>query len=189
MALLIALGGLAASTAYFNRQLLTLCVPHKFARLLLNVASAAGRLVDCPTLFWALPVALLDNGSVALFHHTLQRLLLECDLARFLKVLLADLLLGRVKPSDIGVVALFNVLVRALEYGCLLDGLDLVLVKDAPQPRLRVNFCIGEVNPPLHCRLPTLSVPDNLCMAEICPNGCGKEQCDQKSGYLKREKE
>ena len=75
MALFITFGRCAASTAYFNWELFTSGVPNKLAGLLLNVASAAGGLIHCPALFWALPVALLDYGPVALFHHTLGKFL------------------------------------------------------------------------------------------------------------------
>ena len=168
MALLFTFPRLAALPTDFNWEFLALGVPNKFAGLLFNVTGATGRLIHCPALLRAFPIALLDYGSVTLFHHSHQSLLLEGDLAGLLKVLLADLFLGRVKCGHVGVVTLFNILMGALEDGRLLDGLDLVLVKDAPQARLWVNFSGGEVDPTLHCSLSALSVAHNLRRMEIC---------------------
>jgi hypothetical protein len=72
---------------------LLLCVADKLARLLLDVLGGAGALVDGLALLGATAVANLLDGLVALLHGLVEGLLLEGDLARLFKVLLANLFL------------------------------------------------------------------------------------------------
>ena len=53
-------------------------------------------------------IVYLLHRLVALLHGFIESLLLEGDLALFLKVLLADLLLGGLELGDVGEVALFD---------------------------------------------------------------------------------
>jgi hypothetical protein len=72
---------------------LLLGVADKLARLLLDVLGGAGALVDGLALLGAAAVADLLDGLVALLHGLVEGLLLEGDLARLFKVLLANLFL------------------------------------------------------------------------------------------------
>ena len=73
-------------------------------------------------------------------------LLLEGDLAGLLKVLLTDLFLSRLELSDIGVVALLDILVRALKNGVLLQGGDGLLLLHAAQAGVGVGLAAAEVD-------------------------------------------
>ena len=146
MALLRTLLGDTASTADLHRQLLAPGVSHKLAGLLLNVAGGAGGLVDGPALLRTLAVADLLERTVALLHGLLHSLLLEGDLTALLKVLLTNLFLSRRELSDIGVVALLHILVRALKNGILLQrchGLDPL---HTAEPSFRIVLTSAEVN-------------------------------------------
>jgi hypothetical protein len=88
----------------------------------------------------------LGSGFVALLHGLIEGLLLEGDLAALLKVLLADLLLGRLELGHVGEVALLGVLVRALQDGILLERGHLFLLVDAAEPRGGIVDTGAEVN-------------------------------------------
>ena len=127
MALLRSLLCGAASTADLNWQLLTPGVTNKLAGLLLNILGSTGGLVDSLANISTLAVAGLDQRPVAFLDILLDGLLLEGDLAGLLKVLLADLFLGRVELCDVGVVTLLHIFVCALEDGVLLQRCDSLL--------------------------------------------------------------
>merc|ERR1712183_989866 len=74
-------------------------------------------------------------------------LLLEGDLALLLKVLLAHLLLARLELGDIGVVALFSLLVGALQDWLLLQTGHLRQLLNAAQPSLSILLTVAEVDP------------------------------------------
>ena len=98
----------AACTANFNRELLAAGVSDKLAWLLLHILSRTGGFINSPALlralkytfrifflkpFYPLYLSITDflDGSVALLHGLVVGLLLECDAALLLKVLLANL--------------------------------------------------------------------------------------------------
>ena len=91
-------------------------------------------------------IANLFKGLVTLLHSLVESLLLEGDLAGFLKVLLADFLLGRGELCDVGVMALLNILVCAFKDGILLDGLDGLLFLNAAESSVWVILACTEVN-------------------------------------------
>jgi hypothetical protein len=101
--------------------------------LFLNVLGGTRRLIDGPALFRSLSIADLLEGLVALLDGLFDSLLFEGNLASFLKVLLADLLLGGGELCHIGVVALFDIFVGTLQNGVLLKGLDSLLLLNAAQ--------------------------------------------------------
>ena len=91
----------------------------------------------------------LLNGLVTLPHSLIEGLLLECDLTRLLKVLLAHLLLAGLELGHIGVVTLLDILVSTLQDGLLLQSRDLLLLLDTTQSSVRVLLTSTEVNPTL----------------------------------------
>ena len=93
-----------------------------------------------------LATADLHQGSVALLHCLVLRLLGEGDGAGLLKVLLADLLLAGLELGDVGVVALLRVLVGALQDGLLLQTGHRLLLVHAAEPRLLVRDAASEVD-------------------------------------------
>ena len=139
MALLRSLLCGAASTADLNWQLLTPGVTNKLAGLLLNILGSTGGLVDSLANISTLAIAGLDQRPVAFLDILLDGLLLKSDLAGLLKVLLADLLLGRVELSDICVVALLHILVCALKDGVFLQRCDSLHSLDAAKASVWVS--------------------------------------------------
>ncbi len=114
MALLFAFFSDATSSTNLHWKLLASRVSNKPAWLFLNVAGGTGGLVDSPALLRTLPVAHFGQGPVALLHILLKGLLLKGDLARLLKVFLANFLLGRLELCDVSVVALLHLFMGAL---------------------------------------------------------------------------
>ena len=164
VALLGSLVGDTASSADLNRELLALGVSNKLARLLLNILGGTAGLIDGPALLGSLAVAHLLKGPVALLDLLLLGLLLKGDLAGLLKVLLTDLLLGGVELCHVGVVALLDVLVGALEDGVFLEGGDSLLSLDTAETGVGVILAGTEVNTGATVLLPgrpgeTLAVP------------------------------
>ena len=104
----------------------------------------------------------LGGGLVALLHRLIEGLLLEGDLTALLKVLLADLLLGRLELGHIGEVALLGVLVGALQDGILLEGGHLLLLVDTAEASVGVILAGAEVNAAGHCVSPV--PPDGTMM-------------------------
>ena len=76
-------------------------------------------------------IANLFQRSVAFFDRLRGCHLLESDLALFLKVLVADFLLGWLKLGDVCVVTFLHLFVGALKDGVLLERLDSGLFEDA----------------------------------------------------------
>ena len=76
-------------------------------------------------------VANLLQGSVTFLHCLCAGHFLESDLALLLKVLVANLFLSRLELSHIRVVALFDLLVGALQYRVLFERLDCGLLENA----------------------------------------------------------
>ena len=101
----------------------------------------------------ALAVTDLLDRLVALPYGLIKGLLLEGDLAGLLKVLLANLLLGRFELGDVGVVALLDILVSTFQYRLLLQSCDLLLLLHAAQSRLGVLHTAAEVEASLHALL------------------------------------
>ena len=99
----------------------------------------------------ALPVANLPLWSEAFSHGLRRSLCPERDLAALLKVLLALLLLLRVEHGDVGVVALLNTLVGALQDRILGQGLHRLLF-DNTQSTVRLPGCLAEVDSSRHSR-------------------------------------
>ena len=161
VALLGTLLGDAAGTADLNGELLATRVADKLAGLLLDVLGGARGLVDGPALLGSLAVANLFKGLVALLHGLIESLLLESDLAGLLEILLTHFLLGSLKLRHIGVVALFDVLVGALEDGILLESGDGLLLLNTAEAGLRICLAAREVNSSRGCLilLPALPAP------------------------------
>ena len=136
----------AASTTDLNRELLTLGVANKLARLLLNVPGGTGGLIDGPALLGALAVAVLDEGSVAFLHSLLVSLLLKGDLTGLLEVLLTHLFLGRAELGHICIMALLHILVGTLQDGILLQGGHGLNLLNTAEARRRVGLAAREVN-------------------------------------------
>ena len=109
-----------ASPADLDGKFLTGGVSHELTRLFLHILGAAGGLVHSPALLRSLPVTNLLYRFVTFLNCFINSFLFEGDGALLLKVLLADLLLGRLELSDVGVVTLLGVLVSALQDGILL---------------------------------------------------------------------
>ena len=115
-----------------------------------------------------LATADLHQGSVALLHCLVLRLLGEGDGAGLLEVLLADLLLAGLELGDIGVVALLRVLVGALQDGILLQAGHLGHLVHAAEPGVGVRHAPAEVHPGREVALlPALAEPP----AEAGPPG------------------
>lgn len=136
VALLLALLHDAALAADLDGDLLALGVADELAAALVDVSRGAGRLVHGPALLGrvavaAVTVAPLDLRPQALPHRLADRLLGERDLALFLKVFLARLLLRRLEVGYVGVVALLHVLVSALQDRVLGDRLHVGVFDDA----------------------------------------------------------
>lgn len=149
VALLGTLSGSASGSADLDGQLFAVRVADKFARLLLNVLCRASTLVDGLALLRAVAVANLFDRFVAFLHRLVEGLLLEGDLARFLKVLFAHFFLGGVELREVGVVALLDVLVGALQDRILLERGDLLVFFDAAEAGVRIVLTAGEVDPAL----------------------------------------
>ena len=154
-------GKLLAASITFEMFALVLChcdnsflvvLTNKLAGLLLNITSGAGRFIHSSALLGSLSVADLVQWPVAFLNSLVGGLLSEDDLAPLLKVLLANLLLGRLKGGDIGVVALLIVLVRALEDGILLHREDSLLLLNATKAGLGVILAPSEVNSTSHLK-------------------------------------
>ena len=146
VALFLALFGDTSGAANLDGEFLAAGVSDELARLLLDVAGSAARFVDSLANIFALAVAVFDEGTVALLHGLLGSLLLEGDLTSFLEVLLADFFLSGDELRDVGVVALFDVLVGALEDGILPEGLDDFRVLDTAKASLGIVLAVGEVD-------------------------------------------
>merc|ERR1719234_679285 len=138
------------SSTDLNRELLTAGVSNKLAGLLLHILGCARGLVHCSALFRTLTIAHFLCGSVALPHCLVEGLLLERDLTGLLKVLFTDLLLAGFELSNICVVALLCVLVRALQDWLLLQTGHRLLLLDTAEPSLSILLTVAEVDPP--CR-------------------------------------
>ena len=121
MALLRTLLCDTSSTTDLNGELLTLGVTNKLARLLLNIPGSAGALKQCAAFLRTLTIANFLQGPIALFHTLIKCLLLESNLATFLKVLLTKLFLSWFKLCDVGVVAFLHTLVGAFQDGITLE--------------------------------------------------------------------
>jgi hypothetical protein len=135
-----------SSATDLNGELLAGSVTDKLAGLLLNVLGGTGGLVHCPALFWALTVTDLLQRLIALSHCFIQRLLLEGDLTGLLKVLFTHLLLGSNELRNIGVMALFHILVCALKNGILLKRRDRLVLFNAAVSRVGICLAAGKVN-------------------------------------------
>jgi hypothetical protein len=146
MALLGSFLRCAPSTTYLNRELLASSVSNKLARLLLNVLGGARRFIDGSALLRTLSIADLFNGLVALLNGLVESLLFEGNLTDLLKVLLTHFFLGSFKQGHIGVMALLNILVCALENWILLNGLDGLLLLNAAKAGIRVILAATEIN-------------------------------------------
>ena len=127
-------------------QFLASSVTNKLARLLFDVSGGTGRFINGPTFLRALSIADLFQRLVALPDGLIKGLLFESDLARFLKVLLADLLLSGGELCDVGVVALFDIFMGAFQDGVFLDGLDGLLLLDTAKASLGVVHAAAEVD-------------------------------------------
>ena len=136
----------ATSSANLNWELLAVGVSNKCTWLLLDVLGGARGLINSAALLWTLSIANLFKRAVALLHGLIDSLLFESDLAGLLKVLLANLLLGRRELCDISVVALLNILVGTLKNGVLLKGLDGLLFFDTAKSSLGIIDTSAEVN-------------------------------------------
>ena len=164
-----------ASSTDLHRKLLTGGVSHELTRLLLHVLGATGRLVDSPALLRTLAITNLLYRFVTFLNCFINSLLFEGDGALLLKVLLADLLLGGFKLSDVGVVALLSVLVSALQYRLLLQGGDCLLLVHTAQPSLRVLHTAAEVDSPGDFPVLLPAIPGLLAVTvvavadEVCP--------------------
>ncbi len=181
MALLGSLLSNTASTADLDRELLTRGVANKLAGLLLNVASSTRGLIHSPALLGTLAITNLLQRPVALSHSLFSSLLLEGNLTTLLKVLLADLLLGSLEGCDIGVVALLNVLVGALQDGVLLKGGHGLLPLHTAEASLGVSLTAREVNSTIDLVVATIKLatsPEPLAGAELICGGQG--QCGQQ---------
>ena len=150
VALLGTLCGCASGSADLDRQLLAVGVADELARLLLDVLGRASALVDSLALLGAAAVAELFDRLVAFLHSLVEGLLLEGDLTSFLEVFFAHFLLGRVELRDVGVVALLDVLVGALQDRVLLERGDLLVLLDAAEPGVGVVLATREVDPALN---------------------------------------
>ena len=135
-----------AGTADLDWELLALGVSDELAWLLLDVLGGTAGLVDGAAFLWALAVANLLQRLVALLHGLVNSLLLESDLASFLEVLLANFLLSWSELCDVSVVALFHVLVGALQDGVLLDGGDGFLLLNTAQSGVGIIDATAEVD-------------------------------------------
>jgi len=136
----------AARSANLDGKLFTVGVTNKLTRLLLDVASGASTFVHSFALLGAIPVTNFLDGLVAFLDGLIESLLLEGDLTGLLKVLLADLLLCRIELCDVGVVALFQVLVRTLKDWIFLKRGHLFILFDATKPGLGIWLAPGKVN-------------------------------------------
>merc|ERR1712004_401175 len=155
----------APSSTDLHRKLLTAGVPNELARLLLHVLGRARGLVHRLANLRTLPVAHLLDGCVALPHCLVEGLLLECDGAGLLEGLLAHLLLCGGELGDIGVVALFGVLVGALQDWVLLQFCHCLLLVDAAEPSLRILFTAAEVDPTRND--PTILLPPSSTLLVV----------------------
>merc|ERR1719264_1843470 len=167
MALLRALLKGAPCSTDLNRKLFTAGVPDKLAGLLLHILGGAGGLVHRPALLGPLTVANLLCRPVALPHRLVEGLLLERDLARLLKVLLAHLLLAGLELGDVGVVALLGVLVGALQDRLLLNGGHLLLPLNTAESSLRVGLASAEVDPTLDSPVLLSSTPGESILLDL----------------------
>ena len=96
--------------------------------------SCAVGLIHCPALLRPLAITDLDLRPVALPHGVPDGLLAKGDLTRLFKVLLALLLLGGAELGDVGVVALLDIPVGALQHWLLRQALHRVLLDHAESP-------------------------------------------------------
>ena len=143
--LLRSLLGHAALATDLHWLLLTLGIPNKLAVALVHIPGGARRLVHCPALLGSLAVTNLLQRPVTLPDCLLDRLLLECDLAALLKVLITGLLLGWLEIGEVSVVTLFHVFVFALQDGIFGQGLHRLLL-DHTQPAVRGAGSLAEVH-------------------------------------------
>ena len=111
----------------------------------LDVLGSARAFVDSPALFRSLSVAHLCLGSITFSHNLFGRLLLESDLTKFLKIFLANLLLGRLELRDVSVVAFLDVFVLALQQGVLGQALNF-RVLDYTQSTISSAFGFAEID-------------------------------------------
>ena len=125
--------------------LLTLGVTHKLTIALVNVPGAAAALIHCPALLRPLSIAHLLQRSVTLANSFFLSLLLEHNVAHFLKVLLARLLLGRFEECDVGVVTLLYILVFTLQDWILGQSLH-CLILDNTKTTICSSGGLTEVN-------------------------------------------
>ena len=146
MTLLLSLLKGTASSTDLNGQLLTAGVSHKLARLLLHILGAAGALIHSPALLWSLTIAHLLNWLVALLDSLIESLLLECDGAELLKVLLTDLLLTWLELCDVGVVTLLSVLMCTLQDWLLLNAGHSLLLVNTAQAGVGISLTVAEVH-------------------------------------------
>ena len=135
----------AAGSTDLDGKLLTGGVSHELTGLLLHILGAAGGLVHSLTDLLSLAVTNLLYRFVTFPHSLVESLLFEGDGTSLLKVLLADLLLCRLKLGDVGVVTLLHVLVSALQDWLLLQGGHLLLLLHTAQAGLRVLHAAAEV--------------------------------------------
>jgi hypothetical protein len=111
----------------------------------LSIVAIHGQLSPEPPVVIFVAAASLDQRSVALFDRFSHGHLFKGDLALFLKVLFTDLFLGRCKLCDIGVMALFHLLVGALQDGVLGYAGDLLLLHDTTHA-IVLHFTAAKVN-------------------------------------------
>ena len=144
--LLLTFLGDTAGSADLHGKFLTGGVSHELTRLFLHILGAAGGLVHSPTLLRSLTVTNLLHRFVAFLNRLVESFLFEGDGAKFLKVLLADLLLGGLELSDVGVVTLLGILVSALQDGILLQRRHFRDLVHTAEASVRVGDTAAEVN-------------------------------------------
>jgi len=103
-----------ASPTNFKRNLLTPGVANKLPISFVNILGGTGGLVPRTALLWALTITNFFQWSVALSDCFSDSFLFESDLTNFFKIFLTSLFLGRFEISNIGIVALLNILMFAL---------------------------------------------------------------------------
>ena len=156
-----------ASSTDLNGQLLTAGVSHKLARLLLNILGCARTLIHSPALLWSLTIAHLLNWLVALLDSLIESLLLECDGAELLKVLLTDLLLTWLELCDVGVVTLLSVLMCTLQDWLLLQRGHSLLLVNTTEASVRICYTIAEIHSTFYCSSLLSAIPKPLTWGAV----------------------
>merc|ERR1719431_1819523 len=169
-----------SSTTDLHGKLLTAGVSNKLSRLLLHILSATRGLIDSLTHFLSLAITLLGHWPVTMVHCLIKGLLFESNGTLLLKGLFTNFLLTRFELSNIGVVALFCVLVGAHQDGLLFNSLNCLLLVHTAEACLWVFNTATEVHTPLHFLLSSLSsqltsmavTPTKSEVSNSCSNKC-----------------